>query len=177
MTDRASDGMEQSMEQSMERSIEHRAAEKAPDYPGYDALTPCEDGEFAGWRYWEGDPFESRAGPFFMRREDDGSYVSAFRTRQCHMNGGGFLHGGCLMTFADFALFSIATEDLAGDQGVTMNLSGDFLGAAGPGALMEARGEVTRGGGKTIFVRGLVTADGAPALSFTGIIRRLARRG
>lgn len=168
MTDSAGDSMNESMSQKVDA--------EASDYPGYDALTPCEDGEFAGWRYWQGDPFESRAGPFFMRREDDGSYVSAFRTRASHMNGGGFLHGGCLMTFADFALFSIATEELAGDQGVTMNLSGDFLGAAGPGALMEARGEVTRGGGKTIFVRGLITADGAPALSFTGIIRRLARR-
>jgi acyl-coenzyme A thioesterase PaaI-like protein len=57
-----------------------------------------------------------------------------------------------------------------------MNLSGDFLGSAGPGALMEARGEVTRGGGKTIFVRGLITGDGAPALSFTGIIRRFKKR-
>ena len=57
-----------------------------------------------------------------------------------------------------------------------MNLSGDFLGAARAGALMEARGEVTRGGGKTIFVRGLITGDGEPALSFTGIIRKLARR-
>ena len=49
--------------------------------------------------------------------------------------------------------------------------------AAGSGcALVEARGEVTRGGGKTIFVRGLITGDGKPALSFTGIIRRLAKR-
>ena len=42
--------------------------------------------------------------------------------------------------------------------------------------LIEARGEVTRGGGKTIFVRGIITGDGKPALSFTGIIRRLTRR-
>jgi hypothetical protein len=41
---------------------------------------------------------------------------------------------------------------------------------------MEARGEVTRGGGKTIFVRGLITGDGAPCLSFTGIIRRFTKR-
>lgn len=154
--------------------------EETNDYPGYDALTVCEEGEFSGWRYWRGDPFEGRAGPFYMRREDDGSYRSAFRTADHHMNGAGFIHGGCLMTFADFALFSIATDALGADQGVTMNLSSDFLGAAGPGAFIEARGEVTRGGGatkgKTIFVRGLVTADGAPTLSFTGIIRRLRKR-
>lgn len=149
--------------------------ETASGYDGFGSLTTCETGEFAGWRYWDGDPFETRSGPFFMRRDEDGAYVSAFRTEDRHMNGGGFLHGGCLMTFADFALFAIATDALAGDHAVTMNLSGDFLGAAGPGAFMEARGEVTRGGGKTIFVRGLITADGDPALSFTGIIRRLKR--
>jgi uncharacterized protein (TIGR00369 family) len=142
----------------------------------FGTLSTMESGEFAGWQYWNGDPFETRSGPFFHRREDDGSYVSAFRAEARHMNGGGFMHGGCLLTFADFALFAIATDDLAGDHAVTLNLAGDFLGAVQVGALVEARGEVTRGRGKTIFVRGLVTGDGAPALSFTGIIRRLARR-
>jgi uncharacterized protein (TIGR00369 family) len=139
-------------------------------------LTTMESGEFAGWQYWLGDPYETRSGPFYHRREADGSYTSAFRAEPRHMNGGGFMHGGCMMTFADFALFAIATDALAGDHAVTLNLAGDFLGAVQVGARVEARGEVTRGGGKTIFVRGLVTADGAPALSFTGIIRRVTRR-
>lgn len=151
-------------------------SEAVKDYPGFEGLALCEDGEFAGWRYWSGDPFERQAGPFYMRREAGGSYTSAFRAEERHMNGAGFLHGGCLMTFADFALFSIATDALGDDQGVTMNLAGDFLGAAGTGTFIEARGEVTRGGGKTIFVRGMVTADVEPVLSFTGIIRRLSKR-
>ena len=142
----------------------------------YGALKVMEEGEFAGWRFWEGDPFETRSGQFFYRREDDGSYVSAFRAEDRHMNGGGSMHGGCMMTFADFALFAIATDALAGDHAVTLNLSGDFLGPIASGALVEARGEVTRGRGKTIFVRGTVTGDGKPALSFSGIIRRLAKR-
>lgn len=142
----------------------------------YGTLSVMEDGEFAGWHYWQGDPYETRSGPFYHRREEDGSYTSAFRAEARHMNGGGFMHGGCLMTFADFALFAIATDVLNGDHAVTLNLSGDFLGSVACGALVEARGEVTRGGGKTIFVRGLVTGDAQPSLSFSGIIRRLARR-
>jgi uncharacterized protein (TIGR00369 family) len=142
----------------------------------YGTLTTMAEGEFAGWRFWHGDPFETRSGPFYMKREDDGTYTSAFRAEGKHMNGGGFMHGGCLLTFADFALFTIATDALNGDHAVTLNLAGDFLGSVQSGALVEARGEVTRGGGKTIFVRGLVTGDGTPALSFTGIIRRLSRR-
>ncbi|MEO0461646.1 MAG: PaaI family thioesterase [Pseudomonadota bacterium] len=144
---------------------------------GYANAVRCEEGEFAGWYHWNHDPFETSSGPFFMQREADGSYLSAFRAEDRHMNGAGFMHGGCLMTFADFALFAIATDELGAANAVTMNLSSDFLGSVAPGALVEARGEVTRGGGKTIFVRGLITGDGAPALSFTGIIRKFSPRG
>ena len=146
------------------------------DESEFEGLLKATEGEFAGWSNWPGDPYETRSGPFFMRRDEDGSIVSAFRAEDRHMNGGGFLHGGCMMTFADFALFAIAHDEMDGDFGVTMNLSGDFLGAVPPGALVEARGEVTRGGGKTIFARGLITGDGEPAFSFTGIIRRFPKK-
>ncbi len=134
------------------------------------------EGEFAGWGYWAHDAYETQAGPFYQRREPDGSFLAAFRAEDRHMNGVGSIHGGCLMTFADFALFSIASDEMNGSHGVTVNLSGDFLGGAGPGTLIEARGEVTRGGGKTVFVRGMITGDGAPVLSFTGIIRKIRPR-
>ena len=136
-------------------------------------LVPVTEGEFAGWRVWQSDAFEQRAGPFYEKVDDDGGMVSAFRAEPRHMNGAGFMHGGCLMTFADGALFTIARRAMGDSHGVTMNLSGDFLDAVRVGQLVEARGEVTRAGGKTIFVRGMVTADGRPALSFTGIIRKV----
>jgi uncharacterized protein (TIGR00369 family) len=91
------------------------------------------------------------------------------------MNGAGFMHGGCLMTFADSALFTIARDAMQGSHGVTMNLAGDFLDAAREGQLMVASGEVTRAGGRTIYVRGLVKADDTPVLSFTGIIVKVRR--
>jgi len=139
-------------------------------------LVEVTEGEWAGWSTWRGDAFEDRAGPFYERREEDGTYVAAFRAEARHMNGAGFMHGGCLMTFADSAIFTIASEEVRGSPCVTMNLAGDFLDAAQKGQLIEARGEVTRGGGKTVYVRGIATADGKPVLSFTAIIRKLSRR-
>ena len=135
------------------------------------------EGEWEGWRTWKNDPFETRTGPFYFRYDDDDKPVAAFRAEARHMNGGGFMHGGCMMTFADFALFAIAHKELGNDYAVTLNLSSDFLDPIEAGALVEARGEVTRSGGKTVFVRGLITGDGKPALSFTGIIRKITRRG
>lgn len=139
-------------------------------------LVPVTEGEFAGWQVWQSDAFEQRAGPFFETVAEDGRPVIAFRAEKRHMNGAGFMHGGCLMTFADSAIFTIARGAMNGHHGVTMNLAGDFLDAARAGELIEARGEVTRAGGKTVFVRGMVTADGKPVLSFTGIIRKIAKR-
>lgn len=139
-------------------------------------LVAIHEGEWAGWSTWASDAFEQRAGPFYERTDENGERVSAFRAKRRHLNGAGFMHGGCLMTFADSALFTIARDALAGSHGVTMNLSGDFLDAAREGQLLEARGEVTRAGGKTIYVRGIVTADTQPVLSFTGIIRKIGRR-
>lgn len=138
-------------------------------------LKPITEGEWSGWSTWIGDAFEQRAGPFYERREDDGSHVAAFRAEERHMNGAGFMHGGCMMTFADSALFTIATDELAGSRGVTMHLAGDFLDPARVGQLIEARGEVVRAGGKTLYVVGMIRADGTPVLSFNGIIRKIRR--
>jgi acyl-coenzyme A thioesterase PaaI-like protein len=133
------------------------------------------EGEWAGWSQWQSDAFETRAGPFYERFEGEEG-ITAFRAGSEHMNGGGFMHGGCLMTFADAALFTIARPAMAGSFGVTVNLSGDFLDAARVGEFVEARGEITRGARSLVFVRGLVTADGRPVLSFTGIIKKVGRR-
>ena len=142
-----------------------------------DRLKLVTEGEFAGWKTWHSDAFEQRAGPFFERHDTDGRGTCAFRAEPRHMNGGGFMHGGCLLTFADSAIFTFARDALGNNHGVTMNLSGDFLDSARAGELIEASGEVTRAGHKTIFVRGLATADGRPVLSFTAIIKKVGKRG
>lgn len=131
-----------------------------------------EDGPFKGWRTWPHDAYETHAGPFYYKREADGRALCRFTVEQRHLNGGGAVHGGCLMTFADYAVFAIAEETIAG-RAVTVNLSGDFLGPGNLGDVMEATGEVTRAGGRIIYVRGLITANGRPCLSFSSVITRI----
>ncbi|MGP1354504.1 MAG: PaaI family thioesterase [Parasphingopyxis sp.] len=138
-------------------------------------LVTITEGEWAGWSTWRGDSFEQSSGPFYERIDEDGRPVSAFRAEPRHMNGAGFMHGGCLLTFADGAIFTIAHEAMADEHGVTLSVTGDFLDPVSVGQLVEARGEVVRAGGKTIFVQGMVTADGKPALRFNGIIRKIRR--
>ena len=69
------------------------------------------EGEFAGWHTWPNEPFEhDAAGPFYLREDENGKMVAAFRAERKHMNAGGVVHGGALMTFADFALFALAAR-------------------------------------------------------------------
>ena len=134
------------------------------------------EGPWAGWSIWSGDAFELHAGPFYSRKDAEGRPVCAFRAEAKHMNGGGFMHGGCLMTFADYALFAIAGDALAGGHSVTASLSGEFLDSAHEGDLIEAKGEVTREGGSLVFIRGMVTTAGRPLLTFSGIVKKVRRQ-
>jgi uncharacterized protein (TIGR00369 family) len=134
---------------------------------------PVAEGEFAGWYYWPGDRYEVHSGPFYFRRDEDGRTRCAFRVEAKHLNGGGTTHGGCLLTFADYSLFAIGREALAGSRGVTISLNSEFVGPAVEGDLVEATGEVIRAGGSLIFLRGTLTANGKPALNFSGVIKKI----
>lgn len=136
-----------------------------------------ESGDWAGWRTWSGlDPFEDQSGPFYFREGEDGRVTTAFRAEKKHMNGGGFMHGGCMMTFADFSLFAIAWKELADSRAVTVSLNGEFVGPARPGDLVTATGEVVRAGGSLLFVRGLVSTGTGPMLNFSGVIKKIRAR-
>ena len=44
-------------------------------------------GEFAGWRTWTRDSFETHNGPFWHRVEEDGRVRCVFRVEKKHLNG------------------------------------------------------------------------------------------
>lgn len=136
-------------------------------------LTQVTEGEWAGWSYYPGgDPFEDLAGPFYFRTEPDGTRRCAFRAEKKHMNGGGFLHGGCAMTFADYCLFVIAGEAIEGTPTVTATFNGEFVGTAHEGDLVECTGEVVRAGRSMVFVRGLMTNAGEPVMTFSAVLKK-----
>jgi acyl-coenzyme A thioesterase PaaI-like protein len=149
--------------------IPHKTPRHRPD------LLIATEGEFAGWRTWQRDTFESNNGPFWHRFEDDGSIRCAFRAEAKHLNGLRNVHGGCYMTFADYCLFAFAAYELQGPA-VTVSFACEFLDAAHEGDLIEATGGVTRAGGSLIFVRGTLTTAGRPLFTFSGTIKRVKKR-
>jgi uncharacterized protein (TIGR00369 family) len=133
-------------------------------------------GEWAGWNEYSSDPFETLAGPFYWRHDEDGQVRCAFRAEKKHMNGGDFMHGGCLLTFADYCLFCIARKDLEESGSVTASLNGEFVDSARIGELIECTGEVVRAGGSLVFIRGQIFTSGRTLLNFSAIVKKVRRR-
>ncbi len=131
-----------------------------------------------GWEQWGNtEPFEDLAGPFFFKKDEaKGKHISAFHCAPQHMNGGGYLHGGMLMTFADYALFIIAYDELDAGRAVTISCQTEFLKGAAPlDEIVYADGEVTRNTRSLVFIRGRVyTGDETTLITFNGILKKMA---
>ena len=155
----------------------HRESKKKAFHSMARIIT-VQEGEFAGWMTYDlKDTFDTVVGPFYGRPDPDGRMRCAFRAEQKHMNAGGRMHGGCLMTFADIALFQIAYQEMEGASGVTVQLDSTFIDGAYVGELIEATGEVTKAGKSLIFARGQITTGERMLMSFSGVIRKFTPRG
>ena len=135
--------------------------------------------QLAGWTKWGSEePFEDHAGPFYMKlQEDGGRHLSAFLCEKRHLNGGGFLHGGLLMAFADYALFVIAHDALREEHAVTVSCQTEFLKGAAPlGEPVYSKGEVTRNTRSLVFVRGEIYTGEDTLATYTGILKKIGNR-
>ena len=54
-----------------------------------------------------------------------------------------------------------------------MPFATEFIDAVHQGELVEGTGEVVRAGHSIIFMRGMLTAEGRPVLSFSGTVKRV----
>ena len=144
-----------------------------PGLPFPGRLVLVETGEWTGWHRWAGtDPFEDATGPYYVARDEAGT-VCGFRPGPGNCNGYGTIHGGSLMTFADFSLFMLGATQEEDINGVTVTMNSEFLGPAREGQLLLARGGRTGGGRSLVFVRGQITADGRAVMGFSGVIKRM----
>ena len=118
------------------------------------------------------DPFEDHVGPLGYKVVD-GTITFAFLADGRHRNTAGTVHGGMLMTFADFALCLTATWDQPGEKCVTVSCNSEFVAPGRPGDLIEASGEVVRRTKSLTFVRGQVYAGDRILLNYSAIVKRI----
>ena len=135
---------------------------------------------------WEGyEPFEAgvsafeeASGPFFYHPIER---RGRFTVEERHCNQLGMCHGGALLTFADFSLFVIGAEHTRTPAHperppyLTASLQTHFLGIVRLGSVVEASGEVMSTGrkGDMLVIRGALTVDEKPVLSYDATIKRV----
>lgn len=146
-----------------------RASSTPP--PSLDAdLTAVNEGPWAGWARFIPIPFDDHAGPYYVRYEGE-QVICGFRPEAKNLNVFGIVHGGSLMSFADYALTMIGRGLQEGYRSLTVTFSSEFLGPAAADALLTARGEVTGGGKSLRFVRGMIYSGETPVLAFSATLK------
>ena len=131
------------------------------------------DPRLEGYTCWQGhDPFEDYIGPLYFK-VTDGVYRCAFVVDEKHVNGQGGLHGGMMVSFADYSMFLIAQPHLEGIRAVTVTLNSEFASVARVGEFVEATGEVVHETGGMLFMRGKVFTGERLILNFSGVLKKL----
>lgn len=93
----------------------------------------------------------------------------AFLPGPKHLNGGGALHGGFLMTIADNVLGFTAHEQTEGRIASTVTLNTDFLAGGVADQPLWGRAQITRKTRSLIFVGGDLSQNGKLLMTATGI--------
>ncbi len=128
-----------------------------------------------GFRHWP-DPAEDRIGPFFYRLEAPGRVIAHCEVLAHHCNAYGGVHGGVLMTLADYTL-CLAAIDSEQDAVVTVSANCDFVSGAKAGEVLAGEGERVRAGGSLVFTRAVIRAGDRVIMTASGVIKRLPKTG
>jgi acyl-coenzyme A thioesterase PaaI-like protein len=96
---------------------------------------------------------------------------------EAHMNMGGSIHGGAVMSFIDMSLFAGGRcAGMAEGHYVTLDMTTHFLARGRPGLPLVSRVELIKQTRGHVFLQGVVTQEGEPCYSFTGTLKRIRDR-
>lgn len=138
---------------------------------------PLTEGKWAGWAAWSDphpDTFLQAIGRGYLKAVSPGKAHVALETRSSHRNRLDTLHGGMIAAFADHAFFgglwAMGFEHQI--NGVTIDLSLQYLGAGKVGPDLLAEVELLRETGRLFFLRMLITQEGEPVAAATATLRK-----
>lgn len=127
------------------------------------------------FRHWPGAPAVNMIGPFFydgawQGTEAGETVVTAFRAREDHSNTINTVHGGVLMTFADYTLCMAALNPQFPNC-ATISINTDFVSPGKLGDLILGYGTLTRRTKSTAFTTCVLKSGDDILMNATGIIR------
>lgn len=136
--------------------------------PGTMPATEPFDPAAEGWTKTVDHGFIELVGPLWSRREPEGM-AHGFLAEARHLNRGGIVHGGMLMTFADQALGFASIEAAPGGRRATIQLDTHFVAAVREGDFVVARCRVVRRTRSVMFMTGTLSVGESVVATANGI--------
>jgi uncharacterized protein (TIGR00369 family) len=139
-----------------------------------------EDPDHPGWFSWHDvpdDSFAAATGKMIFRPDGPNRGVVRMFPTEKHLNLGGSIHGGAVMSFIDMALFGGGRcAGMERAHYVTLDLTTHFLARGEAGKPLDAHVELIRQTRSLAFLQGVVRQEGEPCYSFTGTLKRIRER-
>ena len=136
------------------------------------------DPDHPGWYSWGDFPpssFAAATGRLLFRPAGPRRGECRMFPTEAHMNMGGSIHGGAVMSFIDMALFAGGRcAGMAEGHYVTLDVHVHFIARGKIGVPLDAVVNLvkqTKGG--HVFLAGTCEQDGEPSHSFTGTLKRI----
>lgn len=117
----------------------------------------------------EDQAFNSHVGPFYVRSDTADLVHGLFPVRGHHLNRGGVVHGGMLMTFADMIMGQTARRALPDKRCATVSLNCDFVASAKLDDWVRGTARIVRRTRAILFVTGELHTDERPILTASGL--------
>ncbi|MEE2002907.1 PaaI family thioesterase [Alkalimonas sp. MEB108] len=113
--------------------------------------------------------FSAHIGPFYQKPQGEG-FVRALQLGDIHLNPEGVVHGGVLLSFADYVIYR-AIGDITGHQMkfATIQLNSQFLAAAKAGEVLLGEGRIVRQTRSVIFAEGRLFTERREIMAANGI--------
>jgi acyl-coenzyme A thioesterase 13 len=136
-----------------------------------------EDPEHDGWYSWGDFPrgsFAAATGKLLFRPDGPSRGRARMLVTEAHMNMGGSIHGGAVMSFIDMAMFAGGRcAGMAEGHYVTLDLTTHFLARGEAGKPLDAYVEIVRQTRSLVFMQGVCRQDDEARYSFTGTLMRV----
>ena len=136
-----------------------------------------EDPDNPGWYSWGDFPrssFAAATGRLLFKPDGPGRGLCRMFPAEAHMNMGGSIHGGAVMSFIDMSLFAGGRcAGMAEGHYVTLDMTTHFLARGRPGVPLDSHVELVKQTRGHAFLQGVVRQSGEPCYSFTGTLKRV----
>ena len=137
------------------------------------------DAEHEGWYSWGDFPrssFAAATGRLLFKPDGPGRGIVRMFPTIDHMNMGGSIHGGAIMSFIDMSMFAGGLcAGMERSHYVTLDLTTHFLARGQADSPLDAHVELVRQTRGHAFLQGVVKQKGENCYSFSGTLKKVHR--